>query len=249
MDLDTSSVSQKDITIAICDDHKIIVEAFTDNIEITDGFAVSFTCGSLQELRSQLKKLEKKHLPDILLLDGLLSDGMGTVAIPQLKKVYPSMKVMLITGKNVSLVKLAQFYDADGFFSKEWSRKDLHRGIMSIIAEETPFWTMPILNHFLEQPPQDDMQEDIGEPHSAMTNMELRVLSLIHLSNSDIGKELNISSGTVRNYISSIYKKLKTKERSVAHEYAQKIGYSLFDSNHLPFTTTEIPSSLDKKTQ
>lgn len=57
--------------------------------------------------------------------------------------------------------------------------------------------------------------KNINEPDS-LTNRELEVLKLIGegFTNKEIGEKLFLSEGTIRNYVSSIFLKTGTKDRT-----------------------------------
>ena len=59
-----------------------------------------------------------------------------------------------------------------------------------------------------------------------LTPQEIDILRLVNLgrTNDDIAKELNLKSGTVRNYLSGIYKKLGTHNRTETIMKATELG-------------------------
>jgi len=68
--------------------------------------------------------------------------------------------------------------------------------------------------------------KDIAKKRVGLTNTEVEVLSMLQsgLMNVEISAQLGIKDGTVRNYTSSIYKKLDVGSRSEAVNKAKKLG-------------------------
>lgn len=70
---------------------KCVVNRSFDNIVIADA-------ESIQEAKDKLKDIS----PDIVLLDLHLGDGFGFDLIPHLKRVNPSVKILIVTAYNQS---------------------------------------------------------------------------------------------------------------------------------------------------
>ena len=77
--------------------------------------------------------------------------------------------------------------------------------------------------------PEHDHQEGIksvGKLHFGLSDREIEVLKLAQqgLTNEQIGEKLEIGHGTVRNYISGVYEKLKVNNRTGAISKALELG-------------------------
>jgi two-component system response regulator DesR len=73
----------------------------------------------------------------------------------------------------------------------------------------------------------DFAAEALAEPDCPLTERELAVLRLVDdtTTAADIAAELHLSSGTVRNYISSAMAKLSARSRSEAARTARDQGW------------------------
>lgn len=74
----------------------------------------------------------KKEQPSIIILDNKLPDGFGVDFISYIKKKYPSIKIIMISGfaaaRDVALEN-----GADMFFEKPFSKGDLHNSLDKLL--------------------------------------------------------------------------------------------------------------------
>jgi two-component system OmpR family response regulator len=75
----------------------------------------------------------KYAAPDLIVLDNQLPDGLGVNFIPFVKRFYPKVKVIMISGKDGMLKDLAFQYGADLFLLKPFSRMTLLRSVESLL--------------------------------------------------------------------------------------------------------------------
>lgn len=71
--------------------------------------------------------------PDIVLLDNKLSDGFGVDFISFIKKNYPSVKVIMITGYDPSVSDVAMENGADTFLEKPFTKTQLYDSIKNLL--------------------------------------------------------------------------------------------------------------------
>lgn len=74
----------------------------------------------------------QKQQPSIIILDNKLPDGFGVDFISYLKKKYPSIKIIMISGF-ASARDVALENGADMFFEKPFSKDQLYNSIDSLI--------------------------------------------------------------------------------------------------------------------
>lgn len=51
-----------------------------------------------------------------------------------------------------------------------------------------------------------------------LTPIELRLLTMLHMSNKEIANQIHLSSKTIELYISNIFQKLNVKNRTAAYK-------------------------------
>jgi two-component system OmpR family response regulator len=77
--------------------------------------------------------LEKK-LPALILLDNRLPDGFGLDYIGHLKKKYPWIKIIVISGVDAAAADVALEVGADVFLSKPFTKATLMASVNSLIV-------------------------------------------------------------------------------------------------------------------
>jgi len=75
----------------------------------------------------------QKQEPSAIILDNKLPDGFGVDFIPYIKKKYPSVKIIMISGF-ASVRDVALENGADMFFEKPFSLDEFHEAINRLLA-------------------------------------------------------------------------------------------------------------------
>ncbi|MCF7687112.1 MAG: response regulator transcription factor [Cephaloticoccus sp.] len=168
---------------------------------------------SVQTALAQAKLLQ----PDVILLDIRLPDGSGLDATPELLRICPQTRVLILTSfTNDELIYNAVIAGAHGYLMKEVDPTGLLKAISDTAAGKsvlTPDVTARMLR----------MIRNGGQPNAsgdlaALSPQENRVLALVAegMTNKEVGDQLKLSENTVKNYLVSVFDKLKVKRRSQA---------------------------------
>lgn len=158
--------------------------------------------------------------PDLALVD-LKMPGLSAVeTIRGLKNLLPSIGVLVFT----SFGEGQQIRDtldagASGFLLKDALQDDLVRAIRSVATGQP--YLAPVAQRQLME-----LLRKPADPSDTLTAREADVLSLIAegLSNKQIGRQLNLTEGTVKGYVSQILAKLRLDDRTQAALYAVRNG-------------------------
>ena len=75
----------------------------------------------------------KKEQPNIVILDNKLPDGYGVDYISHLKRKYPSLKIIMITGYDASVKDVAMENGADLFLEKPFTKQQFLAAIKSLL--------------------------------------------------------------------------------------------------------------------
>jgi two-component system, OmpR family, response regulator len=75
----------------------------------------------------------KKKLPALILLDNRLPDGFGLDYLGYLKKKYPWIKIIIISGVDAAAADLALEMGADDFLAKPFTKAKLLASVNSLI--------------------------------------------------------------------------------------------------------------------
>ena len=73
--------------------------------------------------------------PSIIILDNKLPDGYGIDFISYIKRKYPSIKIIMITGYDVSAKDVALEMGADFFLEKPFTKQQLVEEIKALLSQ------------------------------------------------------------------------------------------------------------------
>ena len=73
------------------------------------------------------------ELPSLIILDNKLPDGYGVDYIAYVKKKYPSVKIIMITGFDASAKDVAMENGADLFLEKPFTKQEFLAAIKSLL--------------------------------------------------------------------------------------------------------------------
>ena len=203
------------VEVIIADDHSMVREGLKQLLEL-DGDRV--VIGEASDGVECLDLLEKK-LPQALLLDINMPNMNGLEVLEKIKEKNLDTKVIILTVHNeVEYLLKAVEIGIDGYMLKDSNSDELKKAIYSVIDGESYIQPnlIPILNSKM-------IERDVEKEKLALlTKRELEVLKLMAVGsyNKEIGKKLNISERTVKNHISSIFKKIDVSDRTQAAIFA-----------------------------
>jgi two-component system OmpR family response regulator len=75
----------------------------------------------------------KREQPAIVILDNKLPDGLGVDFVPYIKKNYPSVKIVMISGYTSEARDLALENGADLFLEKPFTKQQLHDSVKKLL--------------------------------------------------------------------------------------------------------------------
>lgn len=88
----------------------------------------------VQDLSSAEEYLAKTQ-PSIIILDNKLPDGYGIDFISYIKRKYPSIKIIMITGYDASAKDVALEMGADFFLEKPFTKQQLVEEIKALLDQ------------------------------------------------------------------------------------------------------------------
>jgi len=165
--------------------------------------------------------IEKEELvPDIILLDIGLPGMSGIELIPELKKLSPSSKIIIITihddDENVFNAICA---GASGYLLKDLSSEKIVASISEVMNGGAPMNShiaKKVLSMFRDQ--------NVKSDGYGLSEREKEILSLLvdGLSKKHIAEKIFLSHHTVDSHLRNIYEKLEVHSRSSAISKAIK---------------------------
>jgi DNA-binding NarL/FixJ family response regulator len=205
------------IRVLVVDDHSMFATSLALALEQEPGLTVLGTAATLGEARSWVAT----GPPDVLLIDHRLPDGLGVQAIPELKRLAPQMRIVLMSAAVDDAALVAAIENgASGFLSKSATVEDLVQAIRAAAAGEV-LVSPALLARLLPRLSRDRL--GLG---TELTPREVEVLEVLSmgLSNSGIARELGISVNTVRNHVQNVLTKLGVHSKLEALAVAVREG-------------------------
>lgn len=205
------------IKVMLADDHVLIREGIRQLLEF-DG-----TIEVIDEANDGIECLDKlvKSKPDVLLLDINMPKKNGIEVLEKIKKKNIQTKVLILTVHNeVEYLLKAVDIGVDGYILKDSESVELKKAINTVMSGESYIQPnlIPALNNKLVSRDNDKDKID------SLTKRELEVLICVAngMFNRDIADKLKISERTVKNHITSIFKKISVVDRTQAAVFAIK---------------------------
>jgi DNA-binding NarL/FixJ family response regulator len=214
-----------EIRLLLADDQQL----FTDNLKLMlETLSEDIRVIGIASNGREAVDMAEKRQPDIILMDVSMPVMDGVEAARILHQKHPGIKiVMLTTFPDDSYVKDALYYGAYGYILKNMRSEDLIASIRAI-ARGAALFSPAIIDKLLhKEDPQSELnreQKEYQEVLNRLGNREREILSLVAkgYSNKQIADAIFVSEPTVRNYISSIYAKVGTKDRLQVMSIARK---------------------------
>ncbi len=75
----------------------------------------------------------QEEQPDVVILDNKLPDGLGIDYISEIKKNYPEIKIIMISGYDASAEDVALENGANIFLQKPFTRDQLYNSIVQLL--------------------------------------------------------------------------------------------------------------------
>lgn len=79
------------------------------------------------------KEFLETEEPSLILLDNRLPDGLGIDFITYLKKNFPSVKIIMISGVDAAASDVALEVGADTFLKKPFTKSQLHDSVNQLL--------------------------------------------------------------------------------------------------------------------
>jgi DNA-binding NarL/FixJ family response regulator len=214
----------KPIRIMIIDDHAVIRTGLRMLIEQDQTMSVVGMAGT----RAEAIELIEKDQPDIILLDLVLGEEDGLEFLPELWKLSPTSRILILTGvQTAESHRLAIRRGAMGIVLKQQAADLLLKAIRKVHAGEV--WIDRSMMGSVLEDVRSEREEGL-DPEAAkigsLTPRERQVVALVSegLKNKLIGERLFISETTVTHHLSSVFSKLDVSDRLELIIYAFRHG-------------------------
>ena len=214
----------KAIQIMMADDHMMVREGVKALLEIDGDIKVIAQANDGVEC---LKILEEVS-PDVLHLDINMPKLDGLAVLETIKRTKPELKVIVLTIHNEGEYLYSAYEKgANGYVLKDSGSDVLKRAIRVVYQGEQ--YIEPILMPKLRERIEDKKNPEKKEDRLSKREFEILKLVALGMYNKEIADRLSISEKTVKNHMSSIFRKIKVSDRTQAAVYAIRHNYVKLD--------------------
>ncbi len=184
------------IKIVIAEDQKMLLGALAALLDLEDDMTVVGRAGNGEDA----VKLVHQHKPDVCIMDIEMPGKTGLEAAEELKG-YGCKVIILTTFARPGYFERALKAGVNGYMLKDSPSDDLASAIRSVMDGKRIYAS--------------ELVDEVYSEENPLTERESEVLVLMSegKSTKEIASTLFITTGTVRNYISSILDKLDVSNR------------------------------------
>ena len=201
----------------VLDDQEIVRRGVRALLEAEPDIRVIGEAGTASAALARIPALR----PDVAVLDVRLPDGDGVSVCREVRSRMPEVACLMFTGFSAEEAMLDSIMaGAAGYLLKQIRGCDLVGAVRAAASGQS------LLPRRAASQVMARLQEAASRPDqlARLTPHERSVLELIGegLTNKQIGERLFLGEKTVKNYISSLFRKLGLKQRTAAAAYAAR---------------------------
>jgi len=210
----------KTINVIVADDHSMVRHGIKQILEMESDIVVTAQASNGREAVD----LANTYKPDVVLMDINMPILNGLQAVKEIRELGLETKVIMLTinDDREYLFKSLQS-GAQGYVLKDAEPSVLIDAVRNVASGET-YIQSNMTTELVKEFNRVTQKEKEKEFETNLTAREVEVLDLIAdgLLNKEIAKKLYISEKTVKNHVSSIFRKLNVSDRTQATIYAFK---------------------------
>ena len=213
------------IRVLLADDQALVRSGFRMILDERDGIEV---VGEAED-GAEAVELARTLLPDVILMDVRMPNVDGVEATRRITSAGTDARIVILTTFDLDeYVYAAIRAGASGFLLKDVRPSELVDAVRVVAAGEAllaPSVTRRLLDRFAATLPGEDHARTLPSLES-LTDRELEVLKLLArgLSNTELARELFLSEATVKTHVSSVFRKLRLRDRAQAVVLAYELG-------------------------
>jgi two-component system invasion response regulator UvrY len=178
--------------ILIADDHSMIRKGLKLHMQLTLGYNDLHEVGTCNELMTELVKNKYTHL----ILDIILSDGSTLEVIPNIRRVYPDLHILIFSMQPAEIYGEAlKQYGINYYMSKSVGEEEMIQILQKFMHNEVPV-----------------RQNNIHMQDNPFTSLAPRELEILHyvlkgIGTKDIADTLNLKMNTISTIKTRIFEK------------------------------------------
>ncbi len=207
---EVAALSRRQVRILLADDHRLVRQGLGYLLGLEPDFTVVGEAADGDETLARTRELE----PDLVLLDISMRGMPAPEVVRAIRQTCPAVKVVVLTmhAEKELVVEMLKA-GAVGYVLKDVEAAELAHAIRSAWSGQA---TLP--QRAVYRIATEVGRTDETPAWRRLTPREREVLGLVAegLRNREIGARLYISEKTVRNHLSSVFRKLGVKDRTQA---------------------------------
>ncbi|MDP1544524.1 MAG: response regulator transcription factor [Anaerolineales bacterium] len=210
------------VRILLADDHAILRSGLRLLLTGNSEYSVVGEASSGTETLTLAENLQ----PDLILLDLNMPALGGLDALPALRKIVPSARILILTmHDDLQYLRQALKHGASGYVLKKAADSELLSAIQAVMRGEVyihPSMTRVLLEDILPEA-QTINKKNAWEILSEREQEVLKMVALGHTS-AEIAEELSLSTKTVETYRARGMEKLGLRTRAALVKFALQEG-------------------------
>lgn len=203
------------IDVMIADDHSLIREGLNRILSFKNEFKIVFESNNGEAIIDNLDKINT----DVVLLDINMPKISGLEVLKYIKSKKLNIKVVMLTVEDdEDTINKAIELGADGYVLKESAGTEITNAIKTVYNGEK-FIDKSLIKFLFKRKVDGNSK---GNKLESLTKREKEILLVLSkgLKNKEIADQLFLSEKTVKNYITSIFRKIGVEDRVQATIYA-----------------------------
>jgi two-component system, NarL family, response regulator DevR len=206
------------IRVFLLDDHELVREGVRSLLESDEEIEVVGEAATASEAMTRIPLAK----PDVAILDVRLEDGNGIEVCRDIRSLMPELICLMLTSyADDEALYASVMAGAAGYVLKQVKARDLIEDVKKVARGESlldPRAVARVVER-ISNPPKSSPELE------ALSTQEARILDLIAegMTNRQIGEAMFLSEKTIKNYITTLFGKLKMNSRTEAAIYATKL--------------------------
>jgi two-component system response regulator DesR len=194
----------RQLAVLIVDDHEVVHLGF--RLSLSRERWVRRCLGARNSEEAVL--LARRYEPHVAVVDLMLGGESGADVCERILQASPGTRVLLMSGAGRIATGAARSVGASGFVPKGWPARDIMKAVHAVALGQTLFIPAP------------------ESSATALSTREREVLSDLAdgATNREIAARMHLSHHTVKEHISSLYRKLGVHNRTGAVHRARRLG-------------------------
>lgn len=210
--------------ILLIDDHTLFREALLHVLRQLDATVVVFEAATIDDA---LQLITHSRSLDLILLDIDLPRLDGLTALPELRKLIPTVPIVVLSGSEApEHLRQALDHGVAGYIPKSCSSHEMLAALHMILQGD--IYIPPRLLSKLDINAFDrPVSPSSNEVLSPLTTRQVEVLVMMAdgLPNKAIANKLHLAEGTVKLHVAAIMRALSARNRTEAVTLALKMGW------------------------